>query len=204
MALEVWWSSLTAAGRELLAVLDASERARVASLEHPADQGRSLLGAALLRVAVAAHLDIRPEEVQVDRTCTECGGPHGAPRITGPGSSRPWVSVSHSGLLVVVAVNSSGPVGVDVQRVSDLADPGAGPDWVRREALLKARTFAPDTDLTVRELPVPLSGYVAALATPAAASAAYVVRHWPREATGPMIPTGSTGPFDNTAGVNPG
>lgn len=184
MALEVWWSSLTAAGRELLALLDTTERARVASLEHPADQGRSLLGAALLRVAVAAHLDIRPDEVQVDRTCTECGGPHGAPRITGPGSSGPWVSVSHSGLLVVVTVNPSGPVGVDVQRVSDLADPEAAWLWVQREALLKARAFAPEADLVVQELRAPLPGHVSALATAADASATYVVRHWPPERTG--------------------
>ena len=188
MALEVWWSCLTAADRDLMAVLDDTERARVESLDNPADQGRSLLGAALLRVAVAAYLDIRPDEVQADRTCTDCGGPHGAPRITGPGSSGPWVSVSHSGLLVVVAVSPSGPVGVDVQRLSDLADPTGGPDWVRREALLKARTLAPETDLTVRELPVPLPGHVAALATPADASAAYVVRHWPREANSPTSP----------------
>lgn len=204
MALEVWWSSLTAAGRELLAFLDATERTRVESLDNPADQGRSLLGAALLRVAVGSNLDVKPDEVEVDRTCTECGGPHGAPRITGPGSSGPWVSVSHSGLLVVVAVNPGGPVGVDVQRVSDFVDPAAGPDWVRREALLKARTIAPDADLTVRELPVPLSGHVAALATPADASASYVVRHWPPKATGQMIPTGSTGPFTGATGVNPG
>lgn len=177
MTVEVWWSTLTAAGHRLLDLLDATERTRVESLARPADRGRSLLGAALLRVAVASHLGIDPADVVVDRTCAECGGPHGAPRILRPGASGPWASVSHSGLLVVVALNPQGPVGVDVQRIADLTDPAMGPDWVRREALFKAGAATPEPaspDMgpaeppaggTARELKAPLDGYVAALAT---------------------------------------
>lgn len=200
MVAEVWWSSLAAANHDLLAVLDDTERGRVQSLQRPADRGRSLLGAALLRVAVAAHLGVAPGEVTVDRECPECGGPHGAPRITGPGAVTPWVSVSHSGLLVAVAVSADGPVGVDVQRVSDLADPGTGREWVQREALLKARSgasggrtvtgpgaLAPDGsaydggayDVSAYDLRPPLPGYVASLVAPAEAGAEPVVRHWP-------------------------
>jgi 4'-phosphopantetheinyl transferase len=188
MTVEVWWSTLTAAGHRLLGLLDATERARVDSFTRPADRGRSLLGAALLRVAVASHLGIDPAEVVVDRTCAECGGPHGAPRILHPGTPGPWVSISHSGLLVVVALSPLGPVGVDVQRIEDLPDPAMGPGWVRREALLKARVAtpeqtAPDTQPTeppaggtVRELKAPLDGYVAALATRTETDLEYQVR----------------------------
>ncbi|MFH5824517.1 4'-phosphopantetheinyl transferase family protein [Georgenia sp. AZ-5] len=192
MAVEVWWSSLAAAHRDLLALLDATERARVESLERPADRGRSLVGAALLRVAAAAHLGMRPDQVVVDRTCTECGGTHGAPRIIGPGAPGPWVSVSHSGLLVVVALSPHGPVGVDVQRVSDLADPRAAQDWVHREAALKAQTAAlaqghavprltaVEADAATSELRPPLNGYAAALTTLGESDSQHVCRHWPR------------------------
>ncbi|WP_092613499.1 4'-phosphopantetheinyl transferase family protein [Raineyella antarctica] len=167
----------------------------MASLLRPADQGRSLLGAALLRLAVADHLGVEPTEVVVDRTCGRCGGQHGAPRILGPGSSCPWVSVSHSGLLVVVAVAPDGPVGVDVQRLSELSDPDGGQDWACREALVKAggsgaagwtgaESTADDPGPVeptgdCRELRPPLPGYVAVLATPGRAGVEPVVRHWP-------------------------
>jgi 4'-phosphopantetheinyl transferase len=176
MTVEVWWSSLVVAGRDLLGMLDATERTRVESLERPADRGRSMLGAALLRVAAGSRLAVAPGEVVVDRTCADCGGPHGAPRILGPGVRPPWVSVSHSGLLAVVAVSDRGPVGVDVQRVSDLPDPAEAREWVRREAQLKA---GPESlAALVHELRAPLAGYVAALVAPAD-DGGPEIRHWP-------------------------
>lgn len=181
MTVALWWSSLLVAGRDLLGLLDATELARVESLEREADRGRSMLGAALLRVAVGSHLGVAPGDVVVDRTCADCGGRHGAPRILGPGVRTPWVSVSHSGVLAVVALSDRGPVGVDVQRVADLQDPAAAPGWVRHEALLKAGTEAPPA--VVHEVRPPLAGYVAALAAPAGAGGPDV-RHWPPTAPG--------------------
>ncbi|KAE8764965.1 4'-phosphopantetheinyl transferase family protein [Georgenia thermotolerans] len=192
MAGEVWWSSLVAADRDVVTLLDGTERARVESLERPADRGRSMVGAALLRVAVAAHLGVGPDEVVVDRTCTDCGQPHGVPRIIGPGGPGPWVSVSHSGVLVVVALSPHGPVGVDVQRESDLPDPRGAQDWVRREAELKAQNAARlgrypatlpaavEAGAATRELLPPLDGYAAALTTLGEPVTQHVVRHWPR------------------------
>jgi 4'-phosphopantetheinyl transferase len=176
---EVWWSSLAAADRDLLGVLDAAERARVESLERSADRGRSLISAAMLRVAVAAHLGIAPADVVVDRTCAECGGPHGAPRIVSHGTPAPSVSVSHSGLLAVVALVSRGPVGVDVQRLDDLDDPADGRAWATREALFKAGTPAPG-DVVVSELRPPLPGYAAVVVAPAGLDGAPRITHWPR------------------------
>ena len=190
MDVTVWWCSLTAANHAVLDLLDPAERAKVEALERPADRARSLLGAALLRVAVADRLGVAPAEVVVDRTCDECAGPHGAPQIVGPGPARLWVSVSHSGLLVVAAVSAHGAVGVDVQRLADIDDPARGSRWVRGEALLKARTTArhpPDATRqhlraagpVVRNLSAPLAGYAAALATHAGVPVAVAVRHWP-------------------------
>lgn len=193
---EVWWSSLAAADRDLLAMLDDTERARVESLERAADRGRSLLGAALLRMALAARLPVGPAEVVIDRTCIECGAPHGAPRVVLAGTPAPWVSVSHSGLLVVVAVSERGPVGVDVQRESDLPGPGTGREWVRREAALKATTAARrDGHATARctaaavaaataDLRPPLAGYAAALAALGESDSRHSARCWPAGWTG--------------------
>lgn len=205
---EVWWSTLVAAERDLLALLDATERARVESLERPADQGRSMVAAALLRVAVGERLGVPPREVVIDRTCAECGEPHGRPRVLGPGGDLPEVSVSHSGVLVVVALSDGdpsdgGPVGVDVQRVADLAglaglaegdtvepagdervpsDEERARSWVRHEAVLKVGADPSRPAPAVRLIPTPLDGYVAALATltgEAPTDAELLVRHWP-------------------------
>lgn len=194
VAVEVWWSSLVAAHPDLLDVLDPVERARLEGVQREADRGRSLVGFALLRSAVGEHLGVAPGDVVVDRTCEDCGGPHGRPRMTGPLGPlhvAPSVSVSHSGLLVVVALSVDAVVGVDVQRVADLA-PGADPvpaaeAWVRREAV---RKLGADGRPSLVPLAPPLDGYAAALAAlaPGAALGAHVdvvQRRWGPRPGGP-------------------
>ncbi len=176
---EVWWSSLTAAGLGLLDMLDPTERSRLESFERPADGGRFLVGAALLRVAVASHAGIAPADVSVDRTCSECGAPHGAPRIVNPRMAAPWVSVSHSGVLIVVALSTKGPIGVDVQRIADLNDPATAAEWVQQEALFKARSGGPAAGGSVCELQAPLAGYAAAAALPAREDLDIAFLNWP-------------------------
>lgn len=132
VGVEVWWASLRSVHVSLVALLHATERARLERLDLPADRARSMLAAAVLRVAVGRQRDI-PPRLEVDRTCADCGRPHGPPRVTG----GPHVSVSHSGLLVAVALCEEASVGVDVQRVADLRaeDPVR---WTRGESLVKA------------------------------------------------------------------
>lgn len=185
MAIALWWARLTVVDRGLATGLDPVERARAEAYERTADRARSLLGAALLRAAVADHLGVDTAEVVIDRRCADCGAQHGAPRILGPGTRLPWVSVSHSGLLAVVAVSTTGPVGVDVQRVADLADPADATGWVRREALVKAGCPEDGAGCRCREVAAPLAGYAAALATTGDASSEPAVHHW----TGQRRPT---------------
>ena len=188
VVVEVWWSSLVAADHRLMDVLDPVERGRLAAMERPADRGRSLVGFALLRAAVARHLDVEPADVVVDRTCDDCGQPHGRPRVVGPGDARPWVSVSHSGVLVVVALSGGAAVGVDVQRVADLGEHGtqrsggAAADaerWVRAEAVTKLGILHAGDRAGVRKLDAPTNGYAAALATLSAGDVEVLVRSWP-------------------------
>lgn len=168
---KVWWADLTRARVDLVELLDATERSRLAGLDLPADRARFVVGVALLRTVAAEYLGTAPADVEIDRTCSECGGPHGRPRIAG----GPHVSVSHSGVLVVVATCGSAGVGVDVQRISEMAGQGAG-GWTRQEARFKA--CGPPTDpsteakppvtegtaaSTTIDLDPPLPGYAAAL-----------------------------------------
>lgn len=185
VTLEVWWSSLAAADRDLLGMLDAVERGRLEELQQPADRGRSMVGAALLRVAVARHLGVGPGQVTVDRTCEECGRQHGAPRVV-TDATAPWVSVSHSGLLVAVALSTHGRVGIDVQRAADLPGPVPVRDWVRREAAFKARAGHPaggqepaEQSAVTVDLRPPLPGYAAALTALGQPATPHVEHTWP-------------------------
>jgi 4'-phosphopantetheinyl transferase len=81
-----------------------------------------LLAACLVRALAATQLAVAPERVALDRTCPECGEPHGKVRVVGADLS---VSISHSGDWVLVAAGRDGDVGVDVERVDAAIDPMA-------------------------------------------------------------------------------
>src|SRR3954470_12768432 len=149
---EVWYASLAEFRPEHLLLLDDTESARLDRFARPSDARRSGFGAVLLRLVAARHLEVPPEAVDVCRQCSSCGGAHGKPVIDGL-----EVSLSHAGDLVVVAVTTVGPVGVDVESVrvgarrallrpplreNDVEDPDDPRrflvDWTRREAILKA------------------------------------------------------------------
>ena len=152
---DVWWSDLRAMDLRLRSMLDPVEERRADGLASAADLGRFVVGAVLLRVAVAAATGQDPRAVSIDRTCDECGGPHGRPRVAGL-----HVSVAHAGPLVLVAT-SPDPVGVDVEAL----DRGPGVEtWVRDEATFKATGSRDLAGQHVQPLPVPLHGYLAALA----------------------------------------
>lgn len=151
---DVWWSDLRSVDARLFALLDPRESARLEAMDRAADRGRFVLGAALLRIAVGAATGVDPRSVGIERTCAECGGPHGAPRVDGV-----RVSVAHSGALALVGTAGTG-VGVDVEAV------GRGDDverWVVDEARFKTGVD-PAEPVTSMMLSVPLTGYVAALA----------------------------------------
>ena len=175
---ELWWSSLVAADHGLHRIVDHRERTRAASHDRSADQGRSLVAAALLRVAVGHRLGVPPLDVRVDRRCPDCGAQHGPPRILGPGAEVPYASVSHSGVLIVVAL-ADAPVGVDVQRIADLpdGDAAAAARWVAREAAYKMGTGA--SPAPVHPVTPPLPGYAAAVAAWGAPDRPPVLRRWP-------------------------
>lgn len=162
---DLWWGDLRSADLALAERLPPAERERTIGASAPsdaADRGRRLLGAVMLQHAVS---HARAEEAAgprlVDRTCAGCGAQHGRPVVAG----GPHVSVSHAGLLVVVATCAEAPVGVDVERLERFPGEGTAEQarrWVEGEARLK--TGDPASAGEVLGVDPPLPGYAAALA----------------------------------------
>ena len=111
----------------------------------------------LLVDEVADVLGCSPDEVRATRFCPRCGSAeHGRPGVVvEAGGPPPYVSVARALGVVVVAVSTDHPVGVDVERL-DLSWPAGSTAvllhprertveagelttaWVRKESLLKA------------------------------------------------------------------
>jgi 4'-phosphopantetheinyl transferase len=128
-SVQVWWSPPVEPCPAVLALLDDAEQARHLRLRRPEDRARHATAHALLRLVLGRLLDRRPERLRLDRTCPQCGEPHGKPRLIGPG---PEFSLTHSGDIVGVAV-AEAPVGLDVE---DLA-------VHRSDPALEEETLAP-------------------------------------------------------------
>jgi 4'-phosphopantetheinyl transferase len=110
---EVWWARRQDAAPRLSALLDGAERERWAAYRRDEDRERFLVGCGLAKTVIAGCTGQRPAEVSFDRTCRQCGKPHGKPVVRGGDLE---FSVAHSGDLVAVAV-AAVPVGVDVEQL---------------------------------------------------------------------------------------
>jgi 4'-phosphopantetheinyl transferase len=108
---------------------------------------------------VGEHLGIDPAKVEIDRTCTTCGGWHGRPTVP---DSDLQLSVAHSGTLVAVGIAAGYRIGVDVEKI------GTRPvEQLRRWTLAEARFKSGGDDLPVYEISPPRAGYVLTIATDA-------------------------------------
>ena len=112
---DVWWARRQDAADRHAGLLDETERRRLAAYRREEDRARFLAGCALAKTALARYTGQRPADVRFDRTCANCGQPHGKPVIAGGG---PGHSVAHSGDLIVVAV-AGAPAGVDVEQAGE-------------------------------------------------------------------------------------
>jgi 4'-phosphopantetheinyl transferase len=127
----VWWARRQDASPHQAHLLDQAERQRWAAYLRDADRDRFLVGCALAKTVVAACTGRRPADVSFDRTCRQCGRPHGKPAIRGGADLEH--SVAHSGDLVAVAT-ARAPVGVDVEQLDGRAyrPGGADPEALAR------------------------------------------------------------------------
>ena len=124
---DVWWARRQDASDRHAGLLDATERRRWAAYRRDEDRARFLAGCALAKTALARYTGLRPADVRFDRTCGQCGEPHGKPVIEGSAIEGGVVehSVAHSGDLVAVAVART-PVGVDVEQLDGRPQPLGG------------------------------------------------------------------------------
>jgi len=126
---EIWIASIpefTEHQAALDGVLTPDERAHVHRIRE--GQATARLSRGLLRLVLARYLNLPPAEIEIDRSCPDCGRSHGRPRL----SRRPATaietiefSVTHGGDLLVLAFAGNAPVGVDVEPVGALEDVGA-------------------------------------------------------------------------------
>jgi 4'-phosphopantetheinyl transferase len=141
-AADVWWARRQDASARHVALLDETERRRWTAYRRDADRERFLTGCVLAKAALARYTGLRPADVRFDRTCGQCGEPHGKPAITGSAIEGGALehSVAHSGDLVAVAV-AGNPVGVDVEQLDGRPHPLGGdgdPDALARLVLSAA------------------------------------------------------------------
>ncbi|MER7516258.1 4'-phosphopantetheinyl transferase superfamily protein [Streptomyces sp. NPDC126499] len=148
----MWTARAVSVSPDRLRLLDDRERRVYGSLLREADRALYLTAHALLRRVLGEVLDRDPAGLVF------AAGPHGKPYLE---DAPVEFSLSHSGERVAVALTSGTPVGVDVERVTDLAglplpvlsgeertvfDRVPEPEraaaftayWVRKEAVLKA------------------------------------------------------------------
>ena len=123
---EIWIASIPEFAEHQAAldgVLTPDERAHVHRAR--AGQATSRLSRGLLRLVLARYLNLPPAEIEIDRSCPDCGRSHGRPRL------RRWpetaleaieFSVTHGGDLLVLAFAGNAPVGVDVEPIGALGD----------------------------------------------------------------------------------
>lgn len=139
-------------------MLDDAERARAAAYADPRDRQRFTVAHGALRVLAGRELGTRPAAL------AWIPGRHGKPGLAPPWSGL-HTSLSHSADMVVVAISTGRPVGIDIQHLVPGLDPvplsarffpageagwvaagdGAGERadrfarlWARKEAVVKA------------------------------------------------------------------
>ena len=161
----VWRVSLDIDPEPLRTVLSADERQRVARFHRDEHRRRYAAAHGALRLILGSYLDAAPETLAFQL------GEHGKPSLSepfDPSGARVEFNLSHSADLALVAVAQNHPVGVDVERwsevehlelaerffssaerdalrrlanVAERLDAGFFAAWTRKEAYLKATGY---------------------------------------------------------------
>lgn len=127
---DLWWIGRQTA-RGGAGWLSPDERERARRIVDPAVRADFVRHRRALRAVLAGYLDRAPHQVRF------AYGPSGKPRLDGPGTADgPVFSLTHAGEWALIAVSGGGPLGVDLERLSERAD-----------MVGVARRFLPDLDL---------------------------------------------------------
>jgi 4'-phosphopantetheinyl transferase len=115
---QIWWARLAYAHPGLLSLLNPTERGRRDRYRMEPDRDRFTLGCAVTRLVLARLCGEPAGAIRLDRTCPDCGEPHGKVAVVG---HPVQMSLSHSGDLIGVAF-ANRPVGIDVEQVNRRLD----------------------------------------------------------------------------------
>lgn len=121
MAPRLWtlWGRTPEAGAQTLSDLTPDEARRAAAITDQVRRAEFLSGSQLAREVVQSALDVDRGSISIDRTCADCGGPHGRPVIRQAAREGAHVSgdlsISHSAGWTVVAFVRDGRVGIDIE-----------------------------------------------------------------------------------------
>jgi 4'-phosphopantetheinyl transferase len=116
-------------------LLSAEEQAKAARFAFARDRRRYALSHRALRSVVGGYLSCDPREVSIAER------PGHKPRLVGASDLR--FNLSHSGEQALIGVTRGREIGIDLEQLRDLDDPG----------LLAARCFAPSELASWRKLP---------------------------------------------------
>lgn len=108
----IYWARPRDAQRWQRELFTDAELGRADAYRREVDRDRFTVGCALSRIGLGELLGLDPTEVPLLRDCADCGRPHGRPRLA---DDDAFVSVSHSGDHVVVAITRAAAVGIDVE-----------------------------------------------------------------------------------------
>ncbi len=123
MRCEIWWTTPAGDLDRCLPLLDDTERTRVVRQHREIDRLRFATGRVLVKSVAAKWLGVAPQDVVLAVECDTCGSAlHGKPRLREPASGVE-ISITHSGRRVGVALAEGGPVGIDVEKESNVTEP---------------------------------------------------------------------------------
>jgi 4'-phosphopantetheinyl transferase len=117
----VWAVPLDLSAEEVaacLSVLDSSEKERAARRRFEPHRKRFIAARGSLRMVLGRYLQKRPNEIEF------AYGPHGKPSLQFPHSPIEF-NATDSDDLVLIALSTAGPVGVDVERIRAVRDADA-------------------------------------------------------------------------------
>jgi 4'-phosphopantetheinyl transferase len=173
--IELW--TIPLAGSCSTALLSPEECDRAARFKWDKDRIPWINAHSALREILATYAGVRPESLHF--TCNE----NGKPALDGQTGIE--FNLSHSGEFALIAVSTSAPVGVDIERIrpeveiaallvrlgeTDLPEtvPELYHRWTRREARSKAvggqLFIAPPSEIEALDVPAP-AGYAASIAS---------------------------------------